>query len=220
MRNFILLALCAVLFGSCATSVTRGEQYAGLYEEKPVSVLVMPPINNTTKVEAKEYFYNSLARPLCEKGYYVVSPLLAMDLLKQESAYDSERFIDGNLGPFNRIFGADVAVFTIINKWKKLDLVNMISVEIEYVIRSTKTNEVLFNRVCSLDVNCGSNSSGSIFGVLANIIETALTDKIIAARRCNFYVLDDMPVGKYSPDYCKDMKVPVGKRVIKGSVKK
>ena len=65
-------------------------------KKKPLTILIMPPINNTNHAEAKEYFYSSLAKPLCEKGYYVVSPFLSMDLLKQESAYDSEMFIGGS----------------------------------------------------------------------------------------------------------------------------
>ena len=36
----------------------------------------------------------------CEKGYYVFSPLMTMDLFKGESAYDSEMFINGDLKKF------------------------------------------------------------------------------------------------------------------------
>lgn len=43
----------------------------------------------------------------------------------------------------------------------------------------------------------------------ASMINTALTDKVIAARRCNNYVLDDIPRGKYSP-FEKDMTTPAG----------
>ncbi len=42
--------------------------------------------------------------PLCEKGYYVCSPYLTMELLQQESAYDAEMFIEGTLAPFKTIF--------------------------------------------------------------------------------------------------------------------
>lgn len=220
MKNYIILALCAILLGSCAQSITKGEQYAKVYEEKPKSILVMPPINNTNVVEAKDYFYNTLSHPLCEKGYYVVSPLLALDLLKQESAYDSENFISGNLTPFRNVFGVDAALFTIINKYKKNDLLNTISVEIEYILRSTKTNETLFDRKGELTVNCGSSNGSGLIGLVTNALETAVTDKIIGARRCNFYVLADLPAGPYAPEYGKDMKVKAGKKEFKASVEK
>jgi hypothetical protein len=226
MKNYVILALSVALLASCAQSVTKGEQYAKIYEEKPTSILVMPPINNTNVVEAKDYFYNSIAHPMCEQGYYVVSPLLALDLLKQESAYESENFINGNLAPFKKVFGVDAALFTTINKYKKSDLANTITVEIEYLLRSTKTNEVLFDRKGTLKVNCGSNmsSGGGLLGLAvqmaANALETAATDKIVGARRCNLFVLSDMPAGPYSPKFGKDMKSPAGKKDIKGSVNK
>ena len=140
-----IVALCAL--SSCSvTNLTRGTAYPNMYEERPTAILIMPPINNTNAVEAKDYFYTSLAQPLSEKGYYVLSPFLAMNVLQEESAYDSEMFIDANLKPFNTLFGADAALFTIINEWSKVTLANMITVDIEYILKSTTTNEVLFNR--------------------------------------------------------------------------
>ena len=35
-------------------------------EEKPITLLVMPPINNSTNVEAKDLLYTSISRPLVE----------------------------------------------------------------------------------------------------------------------------------------------------------
>ena len=101
------------------STVTRESQYAKMYEEKPITLLVMPPINNSTNVEAKDLLYTSISRPLVEAGYYVISPLLAMDVLKAESAYDSELFFDAPLTTFQNYFGADAVVFSIIDTWAK-----------------------------------------------------------------------------------------------------
>lgn len=56
--------------------------------------------------------------PLCEKGYYVFSPLLTMELFQSESAYDAEQFIEADLSQFRNVLGADAAMFTIIKSWK------------------------------------------------------------------------------------------------------
>lgn len=56
--------------------------------------------------------------PLCEKGYYVFSPLLTMELFQSESAYDAEQFIEADLSQFRNVLGADAAMFTIINHGK------------------------------------------------------------------------------------------------------
>ena len=72
-----------------------------MYEEKPVTLLVMPPINNSSNVEAKDLLYTSISKPLAEAGYYVISTMLAMDILKAESAYDAEMFVTGWMGILN-----------------------------------------------------------------------------------------------------------------------
>lgn len=60
MKNLVLTLLCALLFSSCAQTITRGNQYAKMYEEQPTSIVVMPPINQTNFVEAKDYFYTTM----------------------------------------------------------------------------------------------------------------------------------------------------------------
>lgn len=105
MRMFIIMAVTALLMTSCAQQITRGDQYAKMYEEKPMAIVVMPPINQTTHVEAKDYFYTTLYTPLCEKGYYVYSPMLTMDMFQTESAYDAEQFIEADLSQFRNILG-------------------------------------------------------------------------------------------------------------------
>lgn len=218
-----IVALCAL--SSCSvTNLTRGTAYPNMYEERPTAILIMPPINNTNAVEAKDYFYTSLAQPLSEKGYYVLSPFLAMNVLQEESAYDSEMFIDANLKPFNTLFGADAALFTIINEWSKVTLANMITVDIEYILKSTTTNEVLFNRkgVITVDTSIdsgGSSALSSLVDLVASAVNTALTDKVIAARRCNIYVLKDLPSGVYSPQFGLDQNTPAGSQVISGTVR-
>ena len=216
-----IVALCAL--SSCSvTNLTRGTAYPNMYEERPTAILIMPPINNTNAVEAKDYFYTSLAQPLSEKGYYVLSPFLAMNVLQEESAYDSEMFIDANLKPFNTLFGADAALFTIITEWSKVTLANMITVDIEYILKSTTTNEVLFNRkgVITVDTSIdsgGSSALSSLVDLVASAVNTALTDKVIAARRCNIYVLKDLPSGVYSPQFGLDQNTPAGSQVMSGT---
>ena len=150
MKRILYFAILCCIATSCGVSstVTRESQYAKMYEEKPVTLLVMPPINNSANVEAKDLLYTSISRPLVEAGYYVISPLLAMDVLKAESAYDSERFFDASLSTFQNYFGADAVVFSVIDSWTKRGL--GIDTKIRYVIKSAYTNEILFDRSCDL----------------------------------------------------------------------
>jgi hypothetical protein len=209
MKRILYFTILSCMVTSCGlmSTVTRESQYAKMYEEKPVTLLVMPPINNSANVEAKDLLYTSISRPLVEAGYYVISPLLAMDVLKAESAYDSELFFDAPLTVFQNYFGADAVVFSVIDTWAKKGL--GIETKIRYVIKSAYTNEILFDRSCDLyldlSIDSGANGLlGALVDLAASAINTAATDHIMAARKANYYILRDIPCGKYSPEYMMD----------------
>lgn len=216
MRRFWLVLTIVMLLlthTSCSVSmsskITRGVAYAKLYEENPVSILVMPPINNTNNVEAKDLLYTSISYHIAEAGYYVVSPVMAMDVFKNESAYDAEYFISSSLAKFKEYFGVDAVVFAIIEKWTKEGF--LIHTKVNYVIKSTTTNDVLFERSCDLTLNLMKNSgtnglAGLLADVIVSAIDVAMTEHIEAARFANKYVFSDLPYGKYSPLYLQDKK--------------
>lgn len=218
-----LLVFFIYAISSCTAPKTLADQYPGMYTESPVSIAIMPPINKTTHVEAKDFFYTTLYIPLCEKGYYVYSPYLTMEMFQQESAYDAEMFLDSDLTPFKNILDADAVMFTIIKKWERMSVLGTIDVNIEYILRSTKTGETLYNREGHITLDTSVNLGGGPLGLLANVvattINTAVTDKVIAGRKCNVFVLSDLPVGKYSPLFGKDKSNPAGSRIIKAVVR-
>lgn len=221
-RVFFIIIICLSVFITSCTSYTRGIQYPKFYEEKPVSIMVMPPINNTTNVEAKELLYTSISYPLIEAGYYVVSPHLSMEILKAESAYDAEVFINNDISVFRQVFGVDAVIFSVIDMWEKKGL--GIETKIKYIVKSTKTNNILFERTCDLYLNLQQNSgSNSVYSQVADlavsIITTMVTDHIVAARKCNNYIFSDIPRGKYSPDYMRDKEFQASEKNIKKTVR-
>jgi hypothetical protein len=200
-----------------------GKQYPAIYEEKPITIAIMPPINQTTHAEAKDYFYTTMYLPLCEKGYYVYSPYMTMEMFQQESAYDAEQFIEGDLSIFQKVLGADAAMFTIIKDWRRNSVGGKLTVDVEYILRSTKTGQSLYSREGQISVdtsvNGGGSGIGAIVGLIATAVNTAATDKVIAGRKCNAFVLSDLPAGKYSTWFEKDATNPAGKKLIKATIK-
>jgi hypothetical protein len=200
------------------------EMYPNLYKERPLAIAVMPPINHTNNVEVKELLFHTLSQPLCEKGYYVLPLFLTMDMFRSESAYDAELYVDGSATRFGEILGADAVLFTKVNKWEKMALNANINIEIEYLLKSTHTNEILFERKGYITYDASINTSGGgLMGALVNIaasaINTALTDHIKVARICNAYTLSDIPAGNYSPNFDKDQSLAAGKKEFKQTVK-
>jgi hypothetical protein len=227
MNRIVLLVSFAgaVLFSGCSSKLLpKATAYKGFYEEKPVSVLIMPPINKTANVDAKEFFHTTLNVPLANAGYYVIPPFLSMEILKQESAYDAELFLEAPLSKFGDVFGADLALFTIIHRWEKASLLGTITVEIEYLFKSVKTNEVVYQRRGQINVNNANTNYGQssplglLIGLVATAVQTAATDHAVVGLACNNATLQDLPAGKYSPLNGNDAKQAAGEKVFKMSI--
>lgn len=200
---YIIIIICLVSCGTSNSSLK--ELFPKMYEEKPLSILIMPPMNNTNKIDAKEFLYASLAKPLCNLGYYVFPPIITLDFLKSESAYESEMFIESDLKKFHQYIGADAIMFTNIKEWDKNALAGVVVVSIDYILKSTQTNEVLFSNTIRVEIdNNPETSSGSIIAdMVGTAIGTALTSQMRLARRCVDEGLSVMPCGKYNPRFGK-----------------
>ena len=206
---YILFA-SGIMLAVCTKLPSKAVTYKGIYDERPLSILIMPPINKTNEVEAKELFYSSITIPLSEKGYYVMSPLLSLEFLKEQSAYDSEEFVNSSMKKIGEVFGVDAVLFTTIKKWQKSTVGMSISVTINYVIKSAKTDEIIFERTGNITYS-PSNGNG-LAGLVANMVSTALTKKIDIGRICNVYTLSDMPAGKYNSLFGRDGSLESGKK--------
>ena len=182
--SLVLLSSCGLL---SEQTQRREDAYATLYRENPRSIVIMPSINETNQVELKDNFYATLLKPLTERGYYVFSPFLAKELMEQESAANAEDFIHGNVAPFYRVFGADAVLFTIIHRWEKVALQAKIEIDVEYLLRSTKTGETLFSRRFEGAVDLSQDKGGrgilsTLVDIVVGAISTSMTDKVVAAR--------------------------------------
>ena len=123
-KQLYLLVVISILITSCGptSKLTKSQAYPEIYKQKPLAVLIMPPINRSTAVEAKEYFHTTLNVPIANAGYYVIPPFLSMEILKRESAYDSELFIDRpSLEIFRDIFGAYASIMLISKKYWEMN---------------------------------------------------------------------------------------------------
>lgn len=172
---FILLAL-----SSCAgpTYITKGKAFPKMYEERPLAILVLPPINESTAADAKEYYATTIAEPLSYAGYYVYPIEVVSEMLKLEGLYDTEMMV--NLPPqkFKQYFGADAVMYIRIIKWDTSYFVigGKVTVSVLFLLKSTNTGEDLWKYEGTVVVNTAgdSGSGGGLAGLLAQVITTAI----------------------------------------------
>lgn len=207
----VLALLCLSLSACAPKMVTKGDKYPLLYEEQPTSILILPPINESTAAEAKDYYATTIQEPLSFWGYYVFPYEITTEILKMEGIYDAELMKTLPLQKFREYFGTDAVLFTTIRKW---DLVYMVlasslTVSIDCELKSAKSNATLwrYNGTVVVDLSGGS-SGGGIAGLIAKAIvtaiNTAMADYVPHARRANYMALRSLPYGKYHQLHGKD----------------
>ncbi|MBC8367820.1 DUF799 family lipoprotein, partial [bacterium] len=162
--NFLLIAIAALVLMGCApTKESKLNLFPEMYTEHPQTVLVLPPMNESTSPEAKEYFQCTLLQPVAEMGYYVIPIEVVCEILKSEGAYDSELLDESALTKFAEYFGADAVLWTKVKKWDKSFkvLAGHVVVSIEYSLQSTKTNEVLWSYDWTLKIDNSGDDGGA-----------------------------------------------------------
>jgi len=214
-RYLILGILVLPLLSACAPKMTtKLTKFPLMYEEKPTAILILPPMNESTAADAKEYYSTTIQEPLAFTGYYTFPYPITAEILKMEGIYDTELLVNLPLSKFKEYFGADAVLFTTIKKWdlSYMVLASTLTVSIECELKSTTSNQTLWKYTGTVVVDLsGGNTGGGIAGLIAKVIvaaiSSAVADYVPYARQANYRALSSMPYGKYHPQYNKDQQV-------------
>ncbi|MBI5062222.1 MAG: DUF799 family lipoprotein [Desulfatitalea sp.] len=161
------------LYYGCAgpAMTTKGEKYPLMYTETPLSIIIMPPINESTAADAKEYYGTTVQEALSYWGYYVFPYEITADVMKMEGIYDAELLANMPLAKFREYFGADAVLFTTIRKWdvQYLILSSTLTVSIDAELKSTQSDQTLWKYTGTTVVDLsGGDTGGGLAGLVAD----------------------------------------------------
>lgn len=209
----IVLSISMLLLSGCVTTKPKSELYPAMYSEMPKSILVLPAINKSTAADAPNLYSSTIAQPLSNAGFYVLSTEVTKKFFQNEGLTRGEQFTSIPTQKFSKIFGADAVLFVTIVKWDTNYYVlgGNVTVSIKYLLKSTKTGNKLWSYENELVLDTsGNNNSSSLLAMLINAaVTTAVQDYVPIARRVNFISLNTIPFGKYHKNHRKDMNVKV-----------
>mgnify|MGYP003951583701 CR=1 FL=1 len=211
MIKKIVSSLCFIFLIGCAGThlETKKQAFPAMYDERqPLSIVVVPAINNTTAVEASEYFNVTITEPLSNYGYYTMPVEIVRDIFLKEGVVDSSMIKGLPTSIFKKNFGADAVLFVTINQWDKnyAVLAANVSVELEYVMLSTDTNEIIWQYSTTRVVDTTGSSTGFILmDILNTAVTTAITDYVPIAKMANYQAFVALPHGQYSKLHRTDM---------------
>jgi hypothetical protein len=113
--RLLLIAAAAALSTGCATA--PGFDYTAFRESRPASILVLPPVNNSTSVEASPSLYSWVTQPLAESGYYVLPVALVEETFRQNGLANPAEISEVSPAKLREIFGADAALYLQIKQY-------------------------------------------------------------------------------------------------------
>lgn len=221
MRYIVLtlLGTMMIFMSGCATKnvATKGSTFPKMYDQKPQSLLILPPMNESTDAEAKDYYMTTVEMPFALSGYYVLPVEMVSDIMKQEGIQSTELLYSMPSTKLHEYFGADAVLYTRIKKWNVSYMVvaSSLTVSIESEIISSKTSEKLwgYTGTVVVDLSGGNNSNGGIAGLIASAIVTAINtaaaDYVKYARVANGKIVYTLPAGPYHEQHLKDQDIQI-----------
>jgi hypothetical protein len=176
--SFKLLSVLSIaaLLSACAQPVKHPD-YTAFKQSQPRSILVLPPINETTDVGATNGMLSQMTLPLAEAGYYVVPVAVMDETFKQNGLTQAAEIQGTSPAKLREIFGADAALYSKVTQYgsvyQVVDSTTVVASSAKLV--DLKTGSVLWQgegRATGKEV--GNNVSINAFGVLGSLVQAAV----------------------------------------------
>lgn len=203
-----LVAVAALALGGCVT--VEPYDYTRFRQSPPRSILILPPINESTAVEGTYSYLSTVSQPVAERGYYVFPVAVVDQFLKENGMPTAGEMHDVPLAKVREIVGADAVLLPTLHAYgSQFHLVSSdTTVRVSARLIDTRTGDVLWENTGFAQQ--GSGGTGSILG---DIIAAAVTQAINAntdpgrqvSRTANAMLFGQpkraLPFGPYHPGY-------------------
>lgn len=205
------LTLCSGIFlmlSACTTLPSKTTDFTQLFQEKPKSIVVLPPANTSTAAEANLYYSTTIAKPLSDRGYYVLPIEITQAMLHEAGIIDGAQLKDFDVAQLHKLFGADAAMYVTIHEWNKsyAIIAGSLTVDLAFNLTSLKTGVSLWQHRKRVTVDTsGDQNAGLVGALIATAIRTAMADYVPIAEQVNMGALQALPVGPYHPHYLQNM---------------
>lgn len=168
-----LSAAAALGLGGCAT--VQPYDYTNFRLHPPRSILILPPLNESTALEGTYGYLSTVSRPVAELGYYVFPVAVVDEMLKENGLPTPGEMHQVPLAKFLEITGADAVLYPVLhhygNQYQLVSSETVVDVSARLV--DTRTGLTLWENTAV--GRSGSNSSGNL---LADLIAAAVVQAI------------------------------------------
>jgi len=177
-RHFFQIGMLSALlaFAGCAT---QPYDYTNFRAHPPRSIVVLPPLNNSTEVKATYGYLTTVTQPVAEQGFYVFPVAEVDELMKQNGLPTPGEMHQAPLNKIGEVFGADAVLYLTVNQYGQvyqvLSSTTIVTAQARLV--DVKTGTLLWGG--NVSIAQGSGDSGG--GIIGALITAAVTQVINSA---------------------------------------
>lgn len=207
-RVLVLALLGLLALAGCHT--VKPYDYTNFREHPPRSILVLPPLNESSAVEGTYGYLSTVTRPIAERGYYVFPVAVIDQFMKANGLPTAGDMQQAPLAKVREVTGADAVMYLKLKDYGShyhlLTDVTVVSVEARLV--DTRTGVLLWAGNGTAEQ--ASQGTGNLFGdMIAAALVQAINKKTDHAHQvsrlanANMFFPDStgLPYGPYSPKY-------------------
>jgi hypothetical protein len=206
----LVLAMGSVVMGGCATVPPKN--YTAFKQHMPRSILILPPLNETTEVGGDYSYYSSTFVPVAERGFYVFPAVLVDDMFKENGLPSAPDMHAVPLDKLRAIFGADAVLYITLLQYgtKFIIISSQTTVAAKARLVDTATGTLLWQGTVAVTQGSGDSGGGLIgaliTAVVTQIINTKTDEGYTVSKIANaqlFIVKQGLLAGPRHPDFGK-----------------
>jgi hypothetical protein len=147
--------------------------YTAFRQHVPRSILVLPPINESTAVEGTFGYLSTVSQPLAELGYYVFPVAVIDQLMRENGLPTAAEMHEVPLDKLREVTGADAVLYIVLHQYgSKYHLISSdTTVSVSARLVDTSTGTLLWD-----GKGIGKQgSNGGSGGLLAAVVAAAIT---------------------------------------------
>jgi hypothetical protein len=179
MRSTVSIAfalLSVVIFEGCVTNAEiKSYDYTNYRAHPPRSILILPPLNESTDIKGTYGYLSTVTAPVAEMGYYVFPVAVVDQFFKENGMPTAGEMHQASLDKIREIVGADAVLYITLKEYgthyRVLD--SLTEVVAEAALVDTRTGTVLWEGTLAERERSGENDS-----IVADLISAVITQAI------------------------------------------
>ncbi len=207
----LLVVVSVVALGGCATNKTY--DYTAFQESPPRSILILPPLNESTAVEATYSYLSTVSQPVAERGYYVFPVAVIDQFLKDNGMPTSGEMHEVPLARVREITGADAVLYPTVHEYgsKYYVIGSGTTVRVSVRLVDTRSGKVLWEGTGVARQQSNNGRGGLAEALIAAAVGQIINKKFDSGRQVsqvantNLFAAKNngLPFGPYHPDFGK-----------------